>query len=385
VDEAGLEDGELTGLDFPQTGYYFARVCHASDSPFEPGAYYLIIYVPAGFQGVNVYAWDVVNNVPIQGATISLSGFTAGTTGSGGFARYPSAGKGSYTVSVTPPGGNQYIPIFGYRTANEGAGNPTSPYGNARQFGSDNFATVAYSGVALADTAYLNFGFYPVSYVTGNLSEPTYGLSVENAAIGFYRENDNLLFRGFPWAHYGTPWLTDASGYLPGQMLLIPNTHYRMEIHREGYEPIVTNITTPGKGQTLNLGAMQAALSYSGNAIPDLWEQAYGLPYNVNVHADSDLDGMTHFQEFIAGTIPTDGASRFVLPRPVEQANGDMTVRWTARPNRRYRVLHTPDLKQPVTWTPVYTPAAVAADQEMEYRHPAGDTKGYFQVDVQFP
>jgi hypothetical protein len=384
VDEFGREEGELTGLNFPDSGYYLVRVCHASDAPYEPGGYYLVIHVPAGFQGVNVYAWDVINNVPISGASVNLSG-SNGTTDGNGVVHYPSAGRGSYSASVTAPGGNQYVPLFGTISASDTSTNANSAYGNARSLNANSFGTVAYSGVSLADTAYMVFGFVPVSYVIGSVKQETYGLPVEEAFVGFYRDSDNALFRAYPWASYGTPWLTDVSGSLPSETILLPNTPYRMEIIRAGYEPLVQNITTPAKGGTLDLGRLDARLRFGGNAIPDIWEQFYGLPTNVDVNLDGDLDGMTHYQEFIAGTIPTDGSSRFVLPGLVQQANGDLTIRWTAEPNRRYRVLHTPDLKAPVTWTPVYTPLAVPAREEIQYGHPSGDAKGFLRVDVQFP
>jgi subtilisin-like proprotein convertase family protein len=384
VDEFGIDEGELAGLDFPQTGFYFVRVCQAADEAYQPGGYVLVIYVPAGFQGVNIYAWDVINNVPISGASVSLSG-SNGTTDGNGVVRYPSAGRGSYSASVSAPGGNQYVPLYGTRSASDTSANANSVYGNARSLSANSFGTVAYSGVSLADTTYMIFGFVPVSYVTGSVQQETYGLPVEDAFIGFYRTGDNALFRAYPWASYGTPWLTDGSGSLPSETILLPNTTYRMEIIRNGYEPLIQNITTPARGGTLDLGNLDARLLFGGNAIPDIWEQFYGLPTNVNENADADFDTMSHMQEFIAGTDPTDPASRFVLPDPLAAENGDVTIRWLARANRRYRVLRAENLTSPITWSSVYEPVATSADQVMEYIHSVGDGKGYFQVDVRFP
>ena len=117
--------GELTGLDFPETGFYFVRVCQAPDSEYQPGGYFLIIYVPAGFQGINVYAWDVINNVPIPNASVNLSGFPGGTTDGSGVVRYPSAGRGSYSASVSAPGGNRYVPLFGTKSVSQTAATAT--------------------------------------------------------------------------------------------------------------------------------------------------------------------------------------------------------------------------------------------------------------------
>jgi hypothetical protein len=384
VDEFGRDEGELTGLDFPETGFYFVRVCQAVDEAFVPGGYALIIYVPAGFQGVNVYAWDVINNLPISGATVSLSGFASSNTDASGVARYPFAGRGNYSASVVAPGGGQYLPLFGVRSASETASNALSAYGNARSLRADAFATVAYSGVALAESAYLVFGFVPVSYVTGTVRQETFGLPVEDAFIGFFRNSDNALFRGYPWTSYGTPWQTGGNGVFPGETILLPNTPYRMEIRAPGYPEIVQNITTPHRGGTLDLGELVAQIHYGGNSIPDAWELFYNLATNIDENADGDFDGMGAYAEFVAGTIPTDGASNLAFFEQAAATNESVTVRWLAQPNRRYRVLQSESLIAPV-WTSVYEPLPVDQSEVMEYLHAAGDGVRYFQVDVRFP
>ena len=87
---------------------------------------------------------------------------------------------------MTAPGSNQYVPLFGTKSPADTAANANSAYGNARTLGANSFGTVAYSGVTLADTAYMVFGFVPVSYVAGMVRQETYGLPVTDAYIGPY-------------------------------------------------------------------------------------------------------------------------------------------------------------------------------------------------------
>ena len=387
VDEFGRDEGELTGLDFPETGFYQVRVCQAPDAEYQPGGYFLVIYVPAGFQGVNIVAWDVIAGAPISGASVSLSGFGGGTTDGSGVVRYPAAGRGNYTASVAAPGGNQYVPLFGTRNASETSSNARSAYGNARNLGASSFASVAYNSIALADSAYMVFGFVPVSYVAGSVRQETYGLPVENAFIGFFRNSDNALFRAYPWASYGSPWLTGSSGTLPGDTILLPNTSYRMEIRAPGYPAIIQNITTPGRGQTLNLGELTALIQTSGNSIPDAWELFYNFPTDIDDNADGDLDGMGAYAEFIAGTSPVSMSSFFAASEQVINHDGSVTVRWLGQEHRRYRVLRTDTLVPLPQWGEVHAVGPVATEGAMEYTHPANQAggEGYFRVDVQFP
>ena len=301
--------------------------------------------------------------------------------------RYPSAGRGAYTASVSTPGGNQFVPLFGTRNASETSSNARSAYGNARTLSANGFGTVAYNNITLAETAYLVFGFVPVSYVAGTVQQEIFGLPVEDAFIGFFRNSDNALFRGFPWASYGAPWLTGSSGGLPGNTTLLPNTSYRMEVRAPGYLPIIQNITTPNRGGTLNLGELVAPIEFSGNAIPDAWEIFYNFPTDIDETADGDLDGMGAYAEFIAGTSPVSTSSFFAASEQVINSDGSVTVRWFGREHRRYRVLRTGTLVPFVQWVEVHTVGPVAAEGIMEYTHPASNLggQGTFRVDVQYP
>src|SRR5207237_8626353 len=87
---------------------------------------------------------------------------------------------------------------------------------------------------------------------------------------------------------------------------------------------LTTSATSGGQAQYLKL--IDTSESHAGepnpyvnpstanDGIPDWWKQQYFGP-NVNVadpnfaHADPDGDGLTNYEEFLAGTNPSDSAS----------------------------------------------------------------------------
>ena len=119
----------------------------------------------------------------------------------------------------------------------------------------------------------------------------------------------------------------------------------------------VTNYLAPSPStQTLpEGGAITFAATYTfpdtnTNGISDLWEQAnFGAVEPVHPPArDSDLDGASDRDEFLAGTDPKSASSYLALDAEPSSSNGGVMFRWSQQIGLSYRLEQTADL---TTWS----------------------------------
>jgi hypothetical protein len=113
--------------------------------------------------------------------------------------------------------------------------------------------------------------------------------------------------------------------------------------------------------QTNTLGASTNRLVFTGNytfadantnGISDSWETVFFREVRVGYTGadDSDFDGAVDFDEWRAGTNPTDNDSRLLLDPPTTQENGTVLLEWSTTLNRVYALEVSNDL---VEWTRV--------------------------------
>jgi hypothetical protein len=104
-------------------------------------------------------------------------------------------------------------------------------------------------------------------------------------------------------------------------------------------------------GGTLSFTGNYTFIDANHNGISDAWEKYYfaAVTTNRSQLTDTDGDGMTDYQEFIAGTDPTNPASKLIFVSTI-QTNSTVQFKWSAVPGRSYQVLGSSDL---VSWTPV--------------------------------
>jgi hypothetical protein len=86
----------------------------------------------------------------------------------------------------------------------------------------------------------------------------------------------------------------------------------------------------------------------NNNGIADSWERTYFGSASANHSAliDTDKDGRTDYEEFLAGTNPTNSASVLRFLVPAVQNTGAVRFDWPAVPGRSYRVTASADLAQ---------------------------------------
>jgi hypothetical protein len=106
------------------------------------------------------------------------------------------------------------------------------------------------------------------------------------------------------------------------------------------------------------------------------------LGQGANPNADSDGDGMTNRQEFLAGTDPSDRGSLFKLDGFLhDPAKGEQTLTWRAKRGVRYRVQSSENLS---SWTTDNSTELLGNDGDVSLSiKPVGNkTKLFYRLQV---
>jgi hypothetical protein len=93
-------------------------------------------------------------------------------------------------------------------------------------------------------------------------------------------------------------------------------------------------------GGRLALSGVYDFIDANRNGISDAWEKYYfgSAPASRTQFTDSDGDGMSDYAEFIAGTNPTNPASKLIFLSATLQPNKHLQLEWAAIPGRLYQV-----------------------------------------------
>jgi hypothetical protein len=107
------------------------------------------------------------------------------------------------------------------------------------------------------------------------------------------------------------------------------------------------------QGGTADIGAYE--FQNPGSTISYAWLQQYGLPIDGSADSlDPDSDHFTNYQEWIAGTNPTNSASALVLLAPTNTPSG-MALTWTSVADRIYSVEQATNPAAPFTFSLLQT------------------------------
>ena len=114
---------------------------------------------------------------------------------------------------------------------------------------------------------------------------------------------------------------------------------------------------------------------------PYFWLAKHGLTnFNADVAADMDRDGMTTWQEYRAGTDPTNQTSNFRLTSSVATPQGTV-IRWSSASNRFYSLSRTTNLLQSFSAVAGATDLP-ATPPENVYTNPGQSGAGFYRISV---
>jgi hypothetical protein len=166
----------------------------------------------------------------------------------------------------------------------------------------------------------------PVGQTNVPGSTVTFSVQVTNTAT---------LPVGYRWRRGGTSPFGTRLLYARTDFLTLTNIDTTMEAN---YSVVVTNIAAnAGPSQSARLEVI-APMDMDSDGLPDAYETNNGLnPNNANdAHADSDLDGYTNTEEFIAGTDPQDSES-YLRVEEIAALNGAV-IRFRAVNSKTYSI-----------------------------------------------
>jgi hypothetical protein len=150
------------------------------------------------------------------------------------------------------------------------------------------------------------------------------------------------------------------------------------------------------QGRTVDIGAYE--FQSPASIISHVWLQQYGLPTDGSADfADTDRDGMNNWQEWVAGTDPTNPVSVLRLLTPVLTPRS-VRLRWNSDTNHAYFVQRAATLAKPLAFSTLlanipglpgattYTDTTVALSKGAAfYRVGTGSSNGPVSLRLQPP
>jgi autotransporter-associated beta strand protein len=161
---------------------------------------------------------------------------------------------------------------------------------------------------------------------------------------------DTVIPRGFAWTVRATAgphgWVSPA-----GNTVVWNGSNVTVDIHADPYygigsvlvdgmtQGVVSQYVFVAVTNDRSLDAVFAE-QLATNSTPLWWLANYGYSNGFDTAAlvDADHDGMTNWQEYIAGTDPTNGGSVLVVSNFVSSAPGQVVLQWPSVADRVYAV-----------------------------------------------
>jgi hypothetical protein len=134
-------------------------------------------------------------------------------------------------------------------------------------------------------------------------------------------------------------------------------------------------------------GSTYSDWDWDDDGLENDWESANGLdPHSAvginGAAGDRDGDGMSNYDEYVAGTDPDDADSYLEVDIALDGSNVD--VMWDSVPNRNYRIQYANSLEAgQVNWRDLYFGTAINTNQVVSDAVQSSETNRYYRAKVQ--
>jgi hypothetical protein len=119
-----------------------------------------------------------------------------------------------------------------------------------------------------------------------------------------------------------------------------------------------------------------------GDGIPNDWEIAYfGSDTGARAADDSDHNGSSNLEEYIAGTNPLDASDRFRMTMAADES-GMLRLETAGKTGRRYKLQRSTDLS---SWTDVSETAPLAEDRKVDFLEAWKAGPSFYRIGVSMP
>ena len=182
-----------------------------------------------------------------------------------------------------------------------------------------------------------------IGWINLGSGSPTNGIYYQNLSANDFGVNQDGLgnLRGFAyganigWINFestGAPKVNLLTGQLSGSVWSA-NCGWISLSNADAY--VQTDTISPGP--------------LAPDGLPIAWLLTYFGTTNVNANADPDGDGMSNYQEYLAGTNPTNANDYLAITAESFASSGtNATLTWNSVPTRFYYIQKTASLSSPV-------------------------------------